>query len=96
MVREAAEKVLMDHSTAVAEALLECIKGGNANCAKFLFALAEGRVAMEDAGPLERLQTIAEELASQPPWQDEVDQEDCEASFEEGESENRCSISMTA
>jgi hypothetical protein len=84
-MNEAADKTLEKHSEEIAKSLYESLLGGNATCAKLLFALAEGQIDCEDEVAMERLCSLAEKLAKEPEWVGELDDAEMETILEESE-----------
>jgi hypothetical protein len=64
----AADKTLEKYSEKIAKSLLDSTLDGNASSAKLLFALADGQIDCEDEGVVQRLRSMAEELAAEPEW----------------------------
>jgi hypothetical protein len=76
----AANKTLEEKCRMIADALADKAISGNVNCAKLLYALAEGQIDFEDEGSMNRLSSMAEELASEVEWKDETPETDAETS----------------
>jgi hypothetical protein len=64
----AADRLLEEKSEEIAKSLLSGIFKGNATSAKLLFALAEGQIDCEDEGVMQRVCSLAEQLAAEPEW----------------------------
>lgn len=82
-----ADKTLAVNSKQIAKALLDKTLAGNTTSAKLLFALAEGQIDCEDEPVVRRLCSLAEELASEPQWNGELDETEADAGFGEREPE---------
>lgn len=73
--KDAVKKVLLDNFERIAEELVHRTLGGNTNCLKLLFELADGRASMEDEGTLRRFRSLAAEWAAEPEWAGEAAKE---------------------
>jgi len=80
-MKAAADKTLEEHSGEIAEALLSSLRGGNASCAKLLFALAEGQIDCEDEAVVGHFFSLAEKLASEEQWSGTGSEEEDETGF---------------
>ena len=78
-LKTAADKKLKEHSEKIAESLYNNLVEGNVTCGKLLIALAEGQIDCEDEAVVNRLRSMAEELASEPEWDGELDEAEAEA-----------------
>jgi len=70
----AADRLLENNSEKIAKSLLKGIYKGNVTSAKLLFALAEGQIDCEDEGVMQRVCSLAEQLAAEPAWVDEANE----------------------
>jgi len=68
-LRNAAEQKVRIHSNKIASSLLKGTLAGNANSAKMLVSLVDGKAAK----PRKRMgPTVAEQMAADEPWVDEI------------------------
>ncbi|HVC45998.1 MAG TPA: hypothetical protein VND90_02010 [Terracidiphilus sp.] len=67
-MRLAADKVLKQNCTEIAQALVNSSIEGHIQSARFLYFLAEGQQKLEAAQVVETLHSLAIELAQQPEW----------------------------
>ena len=77
-MKAAADKTLEVNSREIAKALLAKTLEGNSTSAKLLFALAEGQIDCEDEPAVQRLRSLAEELAAEPQWNGELEETEAE------------------
>ena len=86
-MKAAADKALETNSEAIAKTLVKKTIAGNSTSARLLFALAEGQIDCEDEPVVQRLCSLAEELASEPQWDGELDEAEAEAGLGQREPE---------
>ncbi|MGD0940126.1 MAG: hypothetical protein ABR905_10470 [Terracidiphilus sp.] len=78
-MKEAADKTLEANSDKIAKSLLKKTLAGNNVSAKLLITLAEGQIDCEDEAAVQHLCSLAEELASEPEWDGELDETEAES-----------------
>ena len=87
-MKEAADKTLEANSDKIAKSLLKKTLEGNNVSAKLLITLAEGRIDCEDEAAIQHLCSLAEELASEPEWDGELDEAEAETGLSQRERES--------
>ena len=75
----AVNKKLDESSDKIADSLYERLIDGNVKCGELLIALAEGWIDCEDEAVVQRLCSLAKELASEPEWEGELDEAEAES-----------------
>ena len=86
-LKQAADKKLREHSEEIAESLYGKLMTGNVPCGKLLIALADGETDCEEAPVVRRRCNLAEELASEPEWDGELDEAEAETGLGQRETE---------
>jgi hypothetical protein len=81
-MKAAADKALENNSDKIAQSLVKKTIAGNSTSARLLFALAEGQIDCEDEPIVQRLTSLAQELALEPEWDGELDEAEAEAGME--------------
>ena len=87
-LKTTADEKLRANSVRITNSLLDKLMQGDVACGKFLIELADERNDGEDKAEIDPPRSIAQELASEPEWQGEPDEDETETGVDQVEPKN--------